>query len=257
MRASSSRHNIILNRFKRVPFIVFLKRFTPFLIFILILLISFLVGLWNVRSFDFQSSNLVNITQVELESYLSIYKGRNIFLLRPYDVRKTLIESDGYIKEVEIKKLIPSKLEITVQEYTPLYVGYSSDNCLLFAQTGEFIEEICTNCEKDCPAYAVDKELVFISSGSLLESGGKLIYFEEIYKVERILAEFKYKVITLDITEGIATFNDIENHSFVFDLSTELDTQLARMYLVGQKVDQDMIKFSSLDLRFERPVMRF
>ena len=41
----------------------------------------------------------------------------------------------------------------------------------------------------------------------------------------------------------------------MFALYNDLDTQLARMYAVGAKINEDLIKFSRLDLRFKRPVM--
>ncbi|KKP81665.1 MAG: hypothetical protein UR84_C0019G0015, partial [candidate division WS6 bacterium GW2011_GWD1_35_594] len=58
------------------------------------------------------------------------------------------------------------------------------------------------------------------------------------------------------LLDGIATIMDTDGHIFVFDITYDLDTQLGRMYLVGEKINTDLIEFKSLDLRFERPVMR-
>ncbi len=252
----AQKQNIVLNRVKRVPVVVFLRKILPFILFLLFVLISFLIGVWDIKRFEYTNSELVNVTPKGLDSYLSQYIGKNIFSIKPLDVKNLLMEKDGYIRDVVVKKILPNTLEISIEEFPPMYVGYSSERCLLFADTGELILEVCSECIQECTNYTNENTLVFISSSSLLESGRKLIYFEEIYMVEVVLSEFNYQITTLDISNGVATFKDIENHTFTFDLSADLDIQLARMYLVGEKIDRDMIKYTSLDLRFERPVMK-
>jgi hypothetical protein len=96
---------------------------------------------------------------------------------------------------------------------------------------------------------------VYIKSTSILESERKLIYFNEISKVQKVLSEFGYFIIKIDIDNGVAEFTDEEGKVFIFDFSNNLDTQLARMYAVGGKINEDLMKFSRLDLRFKRPVM--
>ncbi len=255
MKKINIKQNVLINKVKRVPLIIFLKKILPIIVFLAILGVSFLIGFWNVKWFQYSSTEFKNITTQELDSYIEEYRGKNIFLLSQRLVENTLKESNGYIKKVYIKKSLPRKLLINIEEYTPLYIGYSSESCLLFADTGELISTICEECEVECTQYASDYNYTLIISESLLESGGKLIYYEEVYKVERVLSTFKYEIDTLEISDGISVFKDRDNHSFIFDLTNNLETQLARMLLIGEKINQDMIKYSSIDLRFERPVM--
>lgn len=256
MRENIQKKDVIINRFKRIPVIVFLKRSLPILIFLLLLVLSFVFGLWNVRQFEYNDAELVNVKRSELDSYVSEYLDQNIFLLKQKDLQKTILENNGYVKEVYIKKILPSKLEITIKEYTPSYLGYSSDRCLLFADNGEMVQEVCKDCKDKCLSSEVDISLVYITSESSLENAERLIFFEEIDGIRKVLTVFEYQIDTIDIKDGIATINDIDKHLFIFDISYELDTQLARMYIIGQKINSDEIKFKSLDLRFERPVMK-
>lgn len=256
MRENIQKKDVMINRIKRIPLVVFLKKSIPVLVFLLLLFLSFVFGLWNVRSFEYNDTQLVNVKKSELDSYVSEYVNQNIFLVKPNEIQKTILESNGYIKEVYIKKVLPSKLEITIKEYVPSYLGYSSERCLLFADSGEMIQEVCKECKEECLSNEVDTSLVYITSQSTLENAKRLIFFEEIDGIRKVLSVFQYEIEMIDIKDGIATINDIDKHLFVFDISYELDTQLARMYVTGQKIDSDMIKFKSLDLRFERPVMK-
>lgn len=248
--------DVIVNRVKRIPIVIFLKRISPILIFLLLLFLSFVFGLWNIRDMKFNERELKYISSTELESYVSEFLEKNIFLLKPSKVGEKILESNGYVEEVYVKKVLPGKLEIKIKEHTPLYLGYSSDTCLLFADTGEKILEICKECSEECSIDLGDTSIVYITSESTLESGGRLIYFEEVYMIQKVLSAFRYELSNISINDGIARIIDTQEHEFVFDLSFELDVQLSRMYLVGQKIDRDMIKFKSLDLRFERPVMK-
>ncbi len=256
MRENIQKKDVMINRFKRIPLIVFLKKSLPILIFLLLFTLSFVFSLWNVRGFEYNDSELNNVKKSELDSYVSKYLNQNIFLLKPKDLQKAILENNGYVKQVYIKKILPSKLEITVKEYTPSYLGYSSDRCLLFADGGEMIQEVCKDCKEECLKSEVDNSLVYITSESSLENAKRLIFFEEIDGIRKVLSVFEYQIDTIDIKDGIAIIYDIDTHFFVFDISHELETQLARMYIIGQKIDNDMIKFKSLDLRFERPVMK-
>ena len=249
------KREVVINKIKRFPLTVFLKKILPILLFLSVLFISFVFGLWNIRGFDYSGSKLEYISESELDSYLSEYLGKNIFVLSLSDAEKKLFNSNGYIKEVYIKKILPSKLNILVEELRPSYLGYSSERCLLFADTGESISEVCNECEQECITNR-EGDVVYIKSNSSLESNGRLIFFEQISSIQKVLSEFEYIMDIVSISNGIVEILDTQGHTFVFDITYDLDTQLARVYIVCQKIDEDMIKFNSLDLRFDRPVMR-
>lgn len=255
MERMFNKSDVVINKVRRVPVVVFMKRNFPVIVFLIVLSISFLLGLWNVKNFEYLNSKLDNVSIKEIDSYLSIYLGRNIFSLRPNDVTDTIIHSNGFVKKVTIKKVLPSTLSISIDEFPPVYMGYSSNSCLLFANTGELIKEICKECEQECKKESETNEMIYISSNSVIESNDKLIFFEEIFKITTLLEEFNYSISSLTIEDGICTFKDTLQHTFIFDLTNQLDVQLARMYLVGTKINKDMIQYTTLDLRFDRPVM--
>ena len=251
MQVSNSKSYAFLNRLSRVSVIVFLKKYSPIFITLFLFLLSNVFGLWNVRDIQFELKEESNINELELEEKVSSFKGENIFLLTPQEVKETLFEENGYIKEAYVEKKIPSTLYIKVEEYTPLYIGYSSERCVLYSSEGFRIREICKECLEEC----TDDSLVGISSNTLLESSKRLIYIDEIQKISKLLDTFGFNIKKIEIGEGVSTFTATD-HTFTFDMSYNLDIQLNRMYLVGKRINSESMEFTSLDLRFERPVMK-
>jgi hypothetical protein len=250
------KRNAIFSKIKRTSLVIFLRKILFVVITILIIIISFLLGLWDVKEFEYLNTDFNRFSSNQLDSHLSQYKGENIFLINPLEVEDLLITEEGYIKEARVEKILPGKLRITISEHIPFFAGYYSDRCILFSSDGTKINNICEECEKECFELSKDNIQVYIVSDSLLESSNKLIFLEEIKNVTKILDLFGYCTEKITIQNGLCSFEDDSNHTFTFDLAYNLDVQLARLYLVCQKIDNNMIQFSSLDLRFERPVMR-
>lgn len=247
---------VTLNKIKRFSVVIFLRRILPLILFVLLFLFSLLFGVWNVKRFVYSNEQFKNITQEKISESLQQYIGENIFLVKPLDIKRSVLESSGYIKSVYVKKNIPSTISLTLQEYDTGYVAYYANICSLFSTEGVLLEKKCESCEQECKGYVINDESVYISSDTVLESGKRLIFREEFDMISKVLKEFGYIPIGINMSLGITTFTDIQGHTFVFDIADDLDTQLARLYLVGEKINVDQITFKSVDLRFERPVMR-
>lgn len=212
--------------------------------------------MWNIKKFEYSNLQFVNVSKEQLDSYVEKFKGRNIFLISPSEIEREIGKSNGYISSVYAKKVLPNKILISLEEYIPYYLGYSSSKCNLFSKEGIKLEDICEECEKECLEYSNSLEVIYILSDSVLESGNMLIFQEEFEMISRVLLEFGYSIKDINIVNGVTTVRDSNDHIFTFDITYDLNTQLSRMYLVGKKINADEIEFRSLDLRFERPVMK-
>jgi hypothetical protein len=248
--------NSVLNKVRRFPLVIFLKKIFPILAILLIFVITLLIGVWDIKEFKYSDSEFVNISKEQIDSYVESFLGNNIFLIDPSDIENEIKKGNGYISKVYAKKILPNKIGISFTEYEVRYTGYSSDVCHFFSKEGIRLEELCKECESECMEYATSIESVYISSESVLESGNLLIYREEFEKISKLLSQFGYDINDINIVKGISTITDTKDHTFIFDISNDLDIQLSRMYLVGEKINEQEINFKSLDLRFERPVMK-
>lgn len=251
-----SKTRSILNRAGRLSFVVFIKKYIVIFFFFLALVLSFLFGLWNIREIEFRlpENSYTNINSLE-KSSLGI-KGMNIFLVSVNDVQSTLKEGNGFVKFVTVEKKIPFTLKVSIEEYNPKFLTYSSDKCVLFSEEGDRIKELCTGCSDECTKYLDRYPAIHLISSSALESSSRLIYSTEFSNILSILSLFGFSIDSISINDGISTFTSSDGHIFLFDLSDDLNIQLNRMYIVGKKINSESIEFKSLDLRFDRPVMK-
>jgi hypothetical protein len=79
---------------------------------------------------------------------------------------------------------------------------------------------------------------------------------EEVGKIVKVIESFNYKVERIVLNKEIVELYDNSNRVFRFTISADIDTQLKRFIIVAGKINSEEMSFSSLDLRFERPVMR-
>jgi hypothetical protein len=256
MQESFSKTRSIVNRIGRFSPVVFIRRYIYVFIILFILILTNVFGLWNVRRVEFElpENSYTNINKLE-ESSNSV-KGMNIFFVSVGEVSNILKDGNGFVKRITVEKKIPFTLHILVEEYEPTFIGYSSSRCVLFSEEGGRIEELCTDCSEECSTYLDVYPAIHVTSTAALESDNRLIFREEIADILDILSVFGFNIKSISIEDGISTLTSLDDHIFVFDLSDDLSTQLNRMYIVGKKINSDSMEFKSLDLRFERPVMR-
>ena len=215
----------LVNRIKRTTVVIFLRKIFWMLILVLILSISILIGVWNVKKFEYVNSNKVYVN--DINAYVTEYIGKNIFLVKPKDIEKDILSSNSYVKDVDAKKILPNKILVTVNEYVPKYIGYFNNRCVIFSTEGKELEEYCKDCESECLEHSDMLNTVFIKSDTVLSSESKLIFLEEINSISVLLMEFGYDVRNIDIFQGITQIYDTLDHSFTFDITYDLDTQLS------------------------------
>ena len=246
----------IVNKINRFSPIVFFKKYLLLFLLLLLFFLSNILGFWNVREIQFDLKEKTNVDILSLQNSTEEIKGRNIFFVSPSEVQSLLNSQNGFVKRIYVEKRIPFTLYIQIEEYEPKFLGYASERCTLFSSEGVRISEICKECEDECKENLDRYSSIYISSNASLENEKRLIYQVEISNVLEILKIFGYEISSINISNGIANFESTDSHIFVFDISENLETQLNRVYIVGKKINDENMNFRSLDLRFERPVMK-
>lgn len=256
MQEISPKSISLFNRFLRFPFIVVLRKYILLFILPLLFFLTNLVGLWNIRNIDIHLKNESYLKEEEVLLSLDSVLGENIFLVSPGEIESLVMKSSGFVNDVYVEKNIPFTLKIDVKEYTPRYVGYYSDKCVLFSEEGQLILEVCKDCENSCVQDSSEYSPIYISSDAMLENNKRLIFSNEIERIGEVLKKFGFFVSTISIDNGTTFVGSDDGHTFIFDITDDLDIQLGRLYLIGQKINSESMEFKSLDLRFDRPVMK-
>lgn len=251
----SNEQERIINKVKRFSLVVTLRKIMPFVSILGIFFLSTILGVWNVQSIEYEKDSLINVDNIKLDESLNIFLGKNIFLVDVHSIEDEVELKNTFVKRVEVDKVIPNKLKVTIEEYVPRYGFIFSNKCNLYAQEGVKIHEVCEDCVNECKVLSQEWKSIYIQSDDSLDSNGVFMYSEEIGNIINVLLEFGYVISEIEIEDGVTTLKTGEKQ-FVFDVNEDLDTQLARMYLVGKKINSDSIEFETLDLRFDRPVLK-
>lgn len=255
-----------LSRFKPV---VFIKKNLPIFIFIILFLLSLLFRIWDIKKYDiYDTSGTPADTGVSklVSDYLDKnVLGKNFFFINSVSLSDELARNISYINYVNISKLVPNRLVIMLDLFSPKFVALiGTEKCSLLSLEGIVLEELClesediTNC---CTEYVKDTSYSFFKSEEMdfadITSGKRsLLVIDTISKMIKIVESFGVSIKEVYLEQNIIDIIDEEGRVSRFSLSDNLTTQLARYFVVMRKIRQDEMKYSIIDVRFERPVVK-
>ncbi len=259
--------NHTLDKLLRFKPVTFLKKNLFVTIVVLLIVITNLVGIWNIKKYEIYDisgtevpTNIVN----DISKYIEQNSvGENFFLLSPGELNSQLVSNISYIKSANVKKSLPNKLEIFVEIYKPeLLSVLNGDQCFVLSSEGIMLERVCEGETNDCCMNYIEtnKQYLLTSSSvdiSKLESGKeKLLVMESISKVTKVTESLGYTIESVTLSGDILELKVTDGKILRFSMGEDLDTQLERLVIVAGKIKSDKIKFKSLDVRFERPVIK-
>jgi cell division septal protein FtsQ len=259
--------NHIKDRILRFKPIAFIKKNLPVFIVIFVFGITLLIGVWNIKKYtltDLEGLDIPTNVSALIDEYMEEKLiGKNYFLFSTTTYEKDMLKSVSYIKEVNIEKVVPNKLEIFVDLYRPASVALIRDSeCYLLSDEGIVLDTICkeetANC---CKSYATNHSLYLFTSGDVDSSSmtnGKLelLIMENIYKVVKVINTYGYEIKSISLANNILEITVKTDQTFTFSMSEDLDLQLERYVAVANRVKSDNLEFKSIDFRFERPVLK-
>jgi cell division septal protein FtsQ len=259
--------NHIKDRILRFRPIAFIKKNLPIFIVLFVFLLTMLIGIWNIKKYtltDLQGLDIPTNVSTLIDKYMEEkLVGRNYFSFSTTSFEKDMLKSVPYIKEVNIEKVIPNKLEVFVDLYRPASTALIRDSeCYLLSGEGIVLDTICkedtVNC---CKNYSTDHSLYLFTSAevdsSTMENGKQeLIIIESIYKVVKVINTYGYEIKGITFVSNILEITTKTDQSFKFSMAEDLDLQLERYISVANKVKSDNLEFKSIDFRFERPVLK-
>ncbi len=261
--------SFLKERIMRFKIVALIKRNLPLSSFLFLLMLSFLFGFWDVRKYELYDLG-GGVVSEGISSSVSKYlkenvTGENFFLLNLSSLEKDLYLDIPKLKSVRIEKVAPNKLVLFLETFDEKYVAYLRDQkCYLLAQEGIVLDSICEDEEvgkECCKQYAIDNSLTYFFSEkvepSIFEDDkDRLLIMEEVGKIVKVVEKFNYRIKRIVLDKEVVELYDESDRVFRFTISADIDIQLKRFIVVAGKVNSEEMDFSSLDLRFERPVMR-
>lgn len=251
--------------------VVFIRKNIFLFSFVTIFLLTLVFGLWDISKYeiyDMQGEDIESSIESQINNYLEEnVDGQNYFLLSPSQTSYDMYLNVSRLKTVRIEKSMPNKLIFFVETYEPKYVTHlKARECSVLSAEGIVLEEVCQNEEEGtpeecCKKYSEDNSLVFFSSPDVEISvfdndKDRLLILEEVKRVVTVVETFKYEIEEVTLENDILEVQDNEGRIFRFTIAGDIDVQLKRFIVVIGRIKSDYMEVGTLDLRFERPVMR-
>lgn len=175
--------------------------------------------------------------------------GTNIFLFDSTQISQKLQTNFSCIKSIKIIRKFPKTILVQVSRREP------RANLYIIKDTG--IEATSSAIEE---SFLLDEEGV-IFSGTAADTPMKIYSSQKNINFKNILAILnKIKVFGIEVMEAVVVQNFLLINStpkITFALDKEIDVQTASLQLIlaKAKIDEETAEF--IDLRFDKPVVRF
>jgi len=242
----------------------------PTILVTALIFIFFMSGLLTVTQVEIDSSQLNCTDETRIRNFANLF-GQNFFLINSAKVEDNLKKNFFCIKSASISKNFPSKITIQTVSRQPaaLLVALKEKEATL----SSLIESIATpSAQQVQDSYIVDSEgVVFSKDTNQLNIPKIYIYDSKIVLGKRIESDLSnslkiletVKTFGMEVAEGWTVDNifivlsSASGPKVIFSLNDKINLQLASLQLILDKAKIDFGELEFIDLRFDKPVVRF
>lgn len=248
-KKNSLRRERLLSIFKKR-----LKIFKYIPLIALLYYLFFLSPLFIIKNIE--TNNLKYIDGENIVSDFMILKGENFFLTDLTDLRTEVIKNYAFIESIYTEKLFPDRIIIHVREKEPFAVVSNEQGCYLLDRFGFVLLE--SDCGSLKSNYSV-KEVVGQDLNNIefmVNSQSNFYNIENIYKIIQVLDYYNYNVKTIALDGQRAEFILHDERVLIFSFVDDIEIQLKRFIIVNRKIEIENMSFESIDIRYQRPVLK-
>jgi hypothetical protein len=266
-KAERKQNKFLKEKFTRYPLVVFIRKNIYIFLVISTFALTLLLGVWDIKKYEIYNLEGTPTDQKVLQQIEKYFdeniKGYNYFSFSTIEYEEEMYLDIPYIEKIRVEKTLPNKLVIFTKIYKEEYVSIlSEDSCYSLSSDGILLEELCEDSEQHCCVeYALASNLPLFKSSTVDISSfenqkDRLLLMEDISVVYKVIVAFKYSVKEIELIDEILEFRDVEGKIFRFNMADDLLLQTKRFVSIMGKVKGEDMQFKTLDLRFERPVMK-
>lgn len=220
-------------------------------------------GLFNIKRIDTETENLSCTDQNQIKNASGLL-GQNFFFVNSQKTQDVLKKKFICIKSANISKIPPDKIKLKIsnRQVTAVLAVLKNEASLSATPSSEDVRD----------SYVVDNEGIVFGKGEdnsniprIFISNLKISMGEKlkdgILNAVKILE--KIKTLGLSIDKSWISDNNFVLYSgtpvskIIFRLNDGIDIQLASLQLILDKAKIDSKELEFIDLRFDKPVVRF
>jgi len=239
----------------RIKPIIWICRYWYLTIIIIALIITTLLGVYNIDGIDFVNREGKNVKEREIRELIKRHMQKNFFTVNPEEVEEDVLKN-SYIKSVEVEKIFPDKLKIKIEEYQPFIAFEEEDRCKIFSRERTLLE---VKEEMDCKVFTEEEGIIYFIGETTLtvEENGKQYFYlaNKISNISQVLDQFDISIKLIDMKSNVLNISTNAG-LIIMDTNQDNDIELARLFLVLKELKEQGVKSSSIDVRFKRPIIQ-
>lgn len=183
---------------------------------------------------------------------LDILKNQNIFFVSVKENEEKLLNENAYLKKVTIKKIMPNKINITVETHTPVAVLVVNNGYLYLAQNGRILfKQKQNDTNLTVINYYQKLDYKSTSIGNWISNNDIIISLNLL----KICLELGLDINSIDINSLDMLGFNLDDKKILFTTKKSENAQRYILENIVQKFNIEGKDFNSLDLRFDKPVI--
>ncbi len=216
----------------------------------------------TVFGFLYGVNSILLIRTITIQGYsgsiplrgLSSYSRKNLLLVSPEDLKKTVLAENPQIRSVMVKKVFPNSLSISVEIHLFIAVFEMNNGYVYLSEDGRIIQK---NKEKkgEFPLIRYYQKMNYAS----YNVGENLEYNDILTSLHflKTLSDLGLQTDTIDINGFDMLLFSVGDKKLFFTTEKEKETQDYELKEIIKQFKIEGRDFKSLDLRFEKPIIRF
>lgn len=251
-----------MKQVKKLKFTLWRLRFffVVFFSVLMLLCIYLYTPAFRINEVLISSLNNEKIEYLDEETILNdfnIYKGRRFFEVNFDDV-KSYFSDKPFAEDVVISKVFPKTLVVLIKEREPfLSLQIEDRKCILMDKEGFVLEIAEESCKKTNAKYSPfqiitdDPKLDFI-----INTRSTYYNVENITKIIKVLNEKGFGVKIVSVKNMVGTVETGSGKRIIFSFNQRVEDQLSRFVAILSEIEEHSLKYSQIDLRYNRPILK-
>lgn len=231
---------------------IFITKLTKLCIFISLIAVFFLVFAKISKIYKIQTIEIEGLDKKESLAGINELKNINIFLLDSDKTKEAIVKNNPIIKEMVLYKKYPNKIELIVVKNQVVALFKANSGYFYLSENARIInkkKELTDNY----PIINYYQKIDYASTGL----GSKLTNKDITFSLDGLLKcrNLGLEIISIDIMSlNMIGFN-LKGKKILFSLDKDKASQFYELETIIKQFRAEGKDFSTLDLRFEKPVM--
>ena len=226
---------------------------SKFIIFLFIIL-----ALFFISSFFFKIQKIDFKTESKDSNFLGkeLIIGKNLLFLNIEKLSKNLSDLNPEIVQLNIKKIFPNRIVILYNLDNPIAVIKANEGYLFLSDKGKILRKR-KNIDKKSKLTQIN---YYQNFDYLSSTTGSVIDFRDVkYSLSVLtkLKKYKNEVLSIDITRPSMIRFNLGDSIVIFTSEKPIDEQINKLEKIILQFKVEGNNFSLLDLRFDKPVLKY